>query len=366
MNMAIKQINLGAHPHWFIEGGAVDDQALGNDFTIVKVKQGMKAPVLAQSNPVSPQVFEFMQSIKDLYYQMAKSNSIVQGEPPPGVTAFVALQFVSESENRRISNDSASVNESMRQTYEMILQVAGQFYKPTDKRTMMILGKDNRWTIAKYNPKSLRGPYSIIMQNSSALPDSKALRTQFILDMAKQFPGMFPESQIAEMLDLGQSEKFLDVASLAAKAAEDENEYILDGGKQIDPQMHEDLITHWKVHVSSIQDIGFKTQATPEVQKNMREHILATEFLMWQMANRSSAYMNLINVMCPQFPIYFTVPKMPSPEALGIPQPPPQDAAPGSGKVAGAKSQPGDPGFQGSKRPDETKVGGPSKGGVPY
>ena len=356
-NMIVKQQMLCAHPKWFVEGGAVDDQSLGNDTGIVHVKPGMRQPVLAQANPVSPQMFAFRKELKEEFYQMAKSNSVVQGEPPPGVTAFVALQYVSESENRRLNTDTMQTNDSIRKTYDMILKVCGQFYKKTDNRTMMVLGKDNRWNALKYDPSTLQGPYSIFLQSSSALPDSKALRTQFILDMGKQFPSLFPESQIAEMLDLGQSEKFLDIASLAANAAENENEWILDGKGQIQPAAHEDLITHWRIHVAAIQDVGFKTKSDPQVQKDMKDHLLATEMLMWQQSYKSQSFAQLVNIQCPQFPMFFEIPK---PPPMPMPVAPPSNDQEDQGKQRALGPQPGDPGFSKTKRPDQTKVGGPA------
>lgn len=312
-NLIVKQQMLASHPKWFIEAGSVDEQSLGNDINLVKVKAGSKPPVLAQGNPVSPQMFEFRKELKEEFYQMAKSNSISQGNLPTGITAFVALQYVSESENRRSSNDVASTNKSIKDTYDLILKTCAQFYSPNDKRTMMVAGKDNRWTVQQYNPKSLQKPYSIILQNSSSLPESKAVRTQYLLDIGQKFPNVLPESQLAEMLDLGQADEFLDVVGQASKAAETENELILDGKGLPDPKIYEDLITHWRIHVASIQDYGFKSQAAPDVQTTMIKHITATEMLMADMAQKSSAFAQLVNVQCPQFPLFYQIePIMPA------------------------------------------------------
>ena len=359
-NLIIKQQMMMAHPKWMVEGGAVEDQDLGNDMNIVKIKPGMKAPVLAQGNPVSPQMFEFRKELKKEFYEMAKSNSLVRGEPPPGVTAFVALQYVSESENRRISSDVASVNKTIRNIYEKILKTCGQYYKKTDKRTMLIMGKDNRWNSQFYDPSSLSKPYTLVLQNSSSLPDSKALRTQFVMDMGKNFPDQFPPEQVAEMLDLGQSEKMMDLAGLAARAAEDENEMILDGTYVPDPEIQEHLITHWRVHVSAIQDIGFKIKTHPAIKASMISHISATEMLMLQMRDKSMSFAQKLMIECPQFPLFFEPapppPGMP-PVGIGGPSPmlpPPGMVAPGPGMDQGGpnkkkvtNTQPGDPGYSG-------------------
>jgi hypothetical protein len=303
-NLIIKQQMLCAHPKWFYEAASLDEQLLGNDTNIVKLKPGSKAPVLAQGAPVSQQVFDFREKLKEEFYSMSKSNSVVQGEPPQGVTAFVALQFVSESESRRMSTDVQVLNAAIRDLYDMDLKLAAQFYKPEDERTMMLLGPDGKWLTKSYNPKSLQGPFAVMVQNQTALPESRAVRTQFVLDMSERYPGLLPKEQVIEMLGLGQSEKFMDLGSAAARAAEEEQEIILDQGQQIEPAEWEDHITHWKIHTMKIQDIGFKTATSPESQEMMKDHILATEMLMIEQAKRSPQLTQLL-LMLPNFPIFY-------------------------------------------------------------
>jgi hypothetical protein len=307
-NNIIKNQMLAAYPKWFVQEGSVDDQQLGNDIGIVKVKRGAEAPKLAAVNPTPPEVFAFRDKLKEEYYYFSKSNSIVRGEPPPGVTAFVALQFVSEQESRRQNQDVVKYNDFVKSVYELNLKTAAQFYKKEDRRTMLILSKDNRWSSQMYDPESLKKDYAIVMQNSTALPESKSLRTQLIMDLGKQFPDLFPREQILEMMDLGQSDKFFDEGSAAARAAEAENEMILDGKDIPDPQAHEFHIVHWRVHTSAIQDIGFKTKSIPEVQRAMIDHIMATEMLMFEQIKKSQSFAQLVNQLCPQFPMYFMPP----------------------------------------------------------
>ncbi len=318
--------------------------------SIVHLKPGSRQPVLAQGNPVSPQMFEFRKELKEEFYEMAKSNSLVRGEPPPGVTAFVALQFVSESENRRVSSEVASVNGSVRAIYEKILKTCGQFYKPNDNRTMLILSKDNRWISKQYNPEILAKPFTLVLQNSSSMPESKALRTQFVLDIGQRFPNQFPPEQIAEMLDLGQSEKMMDLLSKAARAAEDENEVILDGTAIPDPEPWEQLIVHWNIHVKEIQDIGFKTQSSPQVQEAMRNHILATEMLIAQQIPKSPAFAQAVMTQCPQFPIFFEQPPALPPGMQMAAQGAVHDSA-NLGKPQQSNVLPGDPAYQETKPP---------------
>ncbi|KHD88848.1 MAG: hypothetical protein OM95_06950 [Bdellovibrio sp. ArHS] len=329
LNSVIKMFMLAGYAKWFVEGGSVDDQQLNNDVNIVKIKAGAKAPVLAQANPVGQQHFNFISELKDWFYTFMKSNSVVRGEPPPGVTAGVALQYVSESESRRMQSSVTLFNAVRLAVNEKILKTCAQFYQKDDQRNMLLLGKDNRWENFPIEIESLQKDYAVELQNTTGLADSKALRTQQVIDLGERYPELLPREQVLEMTGLAQGDKFYDVGSAAARAAEDENEYIQDGKGQIDPQVYEDQITHWKIHVQSMQAMGFKQKAPPEIQAAMQDHIMATEMLMMDMSLNNQAFAQRIIVECPQFPLFMEVPP-PIPQMGPIPadveSPAPQQA----------------------------------------
>ncbi len=323
LNSVVKMMMLAGYAKWFVEGGAVDDQALNNDINIVKIKPGFKAPVLAQANPVGANQWQFIEKLQQWFYQFAKSNSVIRGEPPPGVTAGVALQFLSESEGRRISTEVQQFNAFVRAVNDKCLKTAGQFYKPDEPRTMMLMGKDNRWETFPLDVSTLSKDYSIMIQNTSGLSDSKAARTQQLIDLNAAFPGALPPEQVIEMTGLAQGEKFMDIASAAARSAEDENEWIADGKGQIEPSEAEDHLTHRKIHLQAMQSLGFKQKASPEVQEQMRIHVMAHEYMLINAASKNPAMMQLLGTI-PDFPTFADLPIMP-------PMPPPM---PVEGEVA--------------------------------
>lgn len=342
LNAMIKMFMLAGYAKWFVEAGSVDKQQLNNDVSIVETKRGSKAPVLAQANPVGQSQFSFMEKLKDWFYDFMKSNSVIRGEPPTGVTAGVALQYVSESESRRIRTSVANLNSLVISVHEKILKTAAQYYKPTDERTIMVMGKDNRWENFPLDVSSLTKPYAIDIQNTSGLSDSKAVRTQQLIDLNQQFPGAVPQAQVLEMTGLAQDDKFYDVGSAAVRAAEDENENIQDGNGQIEPKEWEDHISHWQIHVQSIQSMGFKQKAPPQVQKDMVDHITAHEMLMMEHAKNNPVYMQVLIQKLPQFPLFFeTPPETPQAPPMG---PVPPQLGPQQGSVpAGLKNPPQPP-----------------------
>lgn len=344
LNMSIKQMSLMSWSKWFVDRDSVDKAQLNNDTGIVELAKNSREPKLAQGSPVSPQVMEWINKGLELVYNWGKSNSVVRGEPPPGVTSFVAMQYASESESRRMNLNVIKFAEAVRLKYQMILATCAQYYKKEDERTMLVLGKDNAWAVDNYDPASLWKNYSIIIQNQTALPDSKSAKTQYLLDIEARKPGFFSNEQFAEMLDLSNSEKYMDMQGAAARAAEAENELMMEGKAPPEPREFEFLITHWKSHVMAMQDLSIVTNAPENVLQLFKDHVMATEMLMADQAVKSPQFAQALMTL-EQWPMLFTMPPpLPMPPAMGPqgeigPPPPPtssqqmipQEQGPGMG-----------------------------------
>jgi len=117
------------------------------------------------------------------------------------------------------------------------------------------------------------------------------------------------------MTGLAQGEKAYDVASVAARAAEDENEKIFDTGAIIEPEEYEDLITHWRIHTQAIQPLGFKEKASPEVKQAAYNHLLATETMMIMRAEKNPLYMESLKMLV-GFPMLADMPLMAPPPPI--------------------------------------------------
>lgn len=309
LNAVTKMFKLAGYAKWFVEEGATDHDHLTNDVNIVTVKRGAQTPILAQANPVGDKHFLFVDKLREWFYDFSKSNSVVRGEPPAGVDAFVALQFLSESESRRLSTEVQQTNAFVVGTYDLILKTTGQFYKKDEPRTMMIMGKESKWEMQGLDIEALQKPYAVVIQNTSGLSESKALRTQQVLDVEERFQGLIPREQVAEMVGLAQGEKYLDLASRAARAAEDENEK-MNEGHTIEPAEWEHHVSHWKIHTQEMQPLGFKEKSGGEILNNYREHIMAHEMFMMDMAMKNPAFTQVLLTL-EGFPMFMESPLMP-------------------------------------------------------
>jgi hypothetical protein len=322
LNMALRNMIMVSHPKWMMPAGAAKKESLGNDITIVEYK-GPIAPQLVQANPSPNELYNFMDKLQDMAQKIYGVYGVSRGDVPAGIKSGIALQYLAEQESERMNIDIIKFNQWILECAKLMLSIAGSYYDPSDKRYVRVLGRDNQWTSRFFDAANLSKSYEIKIQNSSALPASRAQRTQYIVDLNEQFPGLFTREQVVEMLDLGSSDKYVNDAVANIRTAQAENEMILDNegtDSILSPEPQEDHIMHWKVHVRSMQEYAFKF-TVPEAQKErMRDMVRAHEMYMVEYAAKNPLYAQKLAEL-EGFPLFYSGVAAP---VAGIPQGQPQ------------------------------------------
>jgi hypothetical protein len=320
-NMLIRNAVMVSHPKWFVPAGSVALDRLGNDITIAQYK-GPTPPQLAVPPSIPSDLFGFRDKLKEEFQQISGVFGVSRGEPPAGIKAGVALQFLSEQESERYNELVLKWNEAIRQIAEMTIAVAGDYYDESDERMVRVLGKNNEYMTEFFKVSSLEKDYDIRIQNSSALPKSVAARTQTLLDLSERFPDQFTGEQVIDMLDLAQSDKFTDAATVSVRTAEAENEklYEIDDADKLSPAEFENHIIHWKIHTRQMQEFQFKYKTAADIKERFKDHVLAHEMLMTEQAKKSPAFVKQLETL-PMFPMFYVEVQAPPPpvEQAGVP-----------------------------------------------
>lgn len=302
-NMIVRNQYLVSHPKWMMPSGAANLEELGNDITIVQFK-GAVAPQLVQANPTPQEVFNFRREVKTDMEQIGAVYGVSRGNPPPGIDAAIALQFLEEQETKRANPDYVIFNAFIKRNALKSQKIAGSKYEPEDERTVGVLGKYDRWMSERLNLTNFQKDYDVRVANSSALPRTKSARIQTLVFLQKNYPNAIPQEQVVDMLDLGQPGRFTDAVTVAVRAAEMENDDMMSMRPVKEPGEFENHIQHWKIHSRIPQEYFFKKQLPPEAQKAFMEHIMATEYLMWEKAKIHPGFMQQILAL-PNYPMYF-------------------------------------------------------------
>jgi len=313
LNLVLRNQIMVSHPKWMMPAGAAKKESLGNDITIVEYK-GPQPPALVQSNATSPETFSFMKTLKEEFQQIYGIYGVSRGEPPAGIKAGVALQFLSEQENERFNEFILKYNDFVKRVAVMTLSVAGSYYDASDERMIRVIGKDNKWMTEFFDVSNLSKDYDVRVQNSSALSMSRAQRTQNVLDLAEKFPNIMTQEQVVDILDLAQNDKFIDTATSSVRTAEAENELILQGkagqiGKSLEPEPYEDHIIHWKTHVQEMRKYPFKFETPPEIREELKDMVIAHEMMMVNFANINPIYKEKLMTL-EGFPLFYRSPEI--------------------------------------------------------
>lgn len=301
-----KNIFLVAHPKIMLPEGAAKVESMGNAATAVTFR-GPIAPSVVTFPPNPAEVYAFRDKLKEEMEQIGGVFGVSRGAPPPGIRAGIALQFLEEQELQRANTSIVKHNNFIVAVNEMAISVAGDYYKTSSEkgnsRLVRILGKNNQYSVKTLDEVNLSGPYTIHIQNTTALSDSRAGRTQQVIDLAQNIPGLLSREQIADLLDLGAPEKFYSVATAALRAAEAENEEVLQGEPIAAPDVYEQHIPHWRAHSIIIQGRFYKEDVPPEYKAQMEQHIAIHEMFMLEAAmDNPEAYAEIRTL--PGFPIF--------------------------------------------------------------
>ena len=298
-----KNIYLTGHAKWVMPRGACKIEQLGNDNTVIQYK-GPVAPQMVHTQPNTPEVYNYRESLKDDMGTIYGVHGVSRGTPPNGVTAAVALQFLNEQESERASTDIVKHNNFIKNIAKKTLSVAGDYYLPDDGRMIRIVGKDNEHMIKYFDSANLSKSYDVRVQGGNALPESKAGRMQRIIELIQYKPDLLSPERLIELLDFGDTEKFTTLITEAVRSADSENQDLMQGNLVGEPEEWEDHIIHWRAHTKLIQKRSFKEETPLEIQQAVIDHITDTEFAMTEKAKENPLFQAKVAELA-LFPIFY-------------------------------------------------------------
>lgn len=294
-------------PKWLYQKGTIDANKLSNQYSSLEVK-GPIMPQLVSFNGVPSASLEILQWAERGIEKASTVYGISRGEPPKGVKAAVALQFLDEQELQRESRGMAKRQRRTLDIYAKILSRMQQYYTPEDGRIFRYLGEDNGYMVVDFQSMDITGQFDIRFEHSSALPDSKTGKIAAILDLntATQADPMFNKEAIAQMLELGNDRRFKTQNTSGLKAAQFKLQKILANEPHPEPRPWDDFIVEYPVFTSALRQREFKGE-DPQVMTSLANYVRGMEFLMWKKAQMNPAF-KMKAMLFNEYPIFYTVP----------------------------------------------------------
>lgn len=285
-----KNIYMTAHAKWILPTGSVRQiEQLGNDNTVVQYS-GPIPPQILQVAPNPAEVYNHREGIKQELQIVMGSHGISRGEVPKGITASSALQFLNELESERASSDISKHAGLIKSLARKSLSIAADNYDMEGERLVRIVGKNNAPLIKHFDAAVLSRPYDIKFDSSDGFPETKAAKTERLLNMMQRYPQLFSPERWEQLLEVGNTERAVKLSTQAVESADSENEDLMSGNFVGSPEIFEDHIMHWKSHVSAMQSRALKEEASNETYVAFLEHLAQTEKLMVEKAKSNPLF----------------------------------------------------------------------------
>lgn len=308
---------IASAPKWVAPQGSVSINKTTNDYGLMEYK-GAVPPQLVTYSGVPKDSWEYSDKIERYIEKGSSVYGISRGEPPKGIKAAVALQFLDEQELQRESRGMAKRQRRILDTYKLVLQTMAQHYTPEDGRIFKMLGQDNSYMVKTFNLEGVSS-YDIRMQNTSSLPDSKTGKIAAILDinMATQNDPYFGKEEISSILDMGNDQRFRDKLAVSVKAADTVVQRILNGEVNLQPNEWDDFVVQYPIILRALQERQYKDTELG-IANELKEYITSMEYLMIEKSKVSPTFAARLQGMY-MFPIFYQVPVAPPmpPEEIG-------------------------------------------------
>ncbi len=286
------------------ETSGVDAQRMPNGTVAIEWHGNIK-PTIETPQCNTGDIFTFRESLKKDLDETALQTPMVRGDTPNAqLDSFVALQYFEDLRNQLAAPDIKGHIHCMEQLYRLMITIAKDKYRPDDGRLIKILGKHNTYQLKYFDPVNLQKSYDVHISTTGNLANSKAARSQMMISIKREFPGILTDEVFLDMLGLSHSKKFMNAITAAVSSAECENQDMMGGQEVLEPTRFEDLISHWETHRIPMQTLDFK-QSPPEVQDNFIAHVALTEKLMFEQASENPSFGMKLETLR-QFPMFYT------------------------------------------------------------
>lgn len=219
-----ENVRLCGKPKWFVaKGSMVAPHMLSNKIEIVEYNagNGLPPPQLAVVNPFPAQVMEMVNWLYQKFYsQLGLSEMSATSQKPAGLNSGVAIQAAIDVESERFIELQQEFERVGKIIVNRIIYLAKRHFKSEDNRVVKALGRGSFEEIAWNSLKLDELKYHLDVQPMSNLPETRAGKIAFSMDMVNLGVVQDP-SQVLEFMEIPGADKFFNTM-LADKHLADE------------------------------------------------------------------------------------------------------------------------------------------------
>lgn len=237
--------NLMSQPQWLIPDGSIDPETITSEPGLrLPYNPNMGKPERVPGPELPEYVTEDIQRSKRDMDTISGIGEISQSQWPLQVSSGLAIAILREQEDLRFRPVVKRFERQLARAGALTLRVARQFY--TETRTIRVLGGDGRYDIYRLTAKDLEGPYDVVVQPESVLPESRLAKQTYLLELWKN-KIITDRHQILQLLEFGQYQPVPDETELDRRHAGREHVRLLTG-RQVPVERWHNHAEHILVH----------------------------------------------------------------------------------------------------------------------
>jgi len=203
-------------------------------------------------------------------------HDISRARPPGGVRAGIALAFLREADDTRISPIVKRFDNALEKAASFMLQLVGENY--TEERLLRLMGEEQVVEIRTFKGADLRNNYDVVVEAGSALAESKIGKQQLLFDLWDRRIITDPQ-EILKRLEFGEIGADVNKDIWKAQA---ENAAMVQG-QVFQPMDYENHEAHIETHINFMRSPAFYV-LDQQIQANFYAHVQAHQQLMAEAA----------------------------------------------------------------------------------
>ena len=216
----VESKNLMAKPRLLAARGSINPKQINSQpGQIILYTAGFNPPTPLPMDNLPPYVIQELQQLYSDMDDISAQHEISRGGAPSQVTAATAISYLQEQDDSKLATATASVEDCMQKIGRQVLHYATQFWNT--ERMVRVVGSDNAFEATHWKSEDLRGNTDLRVEAGSALPQSKAAKQAFVMDLLKI--GFVDPQQGLELLDIGGIEKIYEQWLVDKRQAQREN-----------------------------------------------------------------------------------------------------------------------------------------------
>ena len=202
------------------KGSIVASKITNEPGLVIEFLPGGPPPQWAPPPPLPEYVVQIPDRVLADMEDLSGQHEVTQGQAPSGVTAGTAINYLGEKDSAYLTAQYMNIEDGYAKIAKQTLQLFVQYVDVP--RSIKTIGADQTYDMLQLKGSDIKNGTDVRVERGSAVGESKAASDARLMDMWNA--GIITDqTQMLSLLEIGGSQRILDLLDVARKKAQREN-----------------------------------------------------------------------------------------------------------------------------------------------